>query len=556
MGLSMTVEDQCKKNPKYMLIGECPTWEDEREGKPFSGRLGGQLSKYLNMVNISREDCYVTFVADERPPKDNFDSLYDDKGRNTPSRQLTHYWEKLKKKIESVRPKVVIGLGAEALRAVTGFKGIEARRGSIYRVGGVPFIGTFHPGAIAGGGGTGHWYAPAFVHDLQRAKEVAEGKTKEFLPEVSIIETPKILEEYFNLGTSRELAFDIETTISGGEWIKCIGFAHEKGVAVVPFPQDALGDYFPLLGVVRDHLSGGKHLLIGQNAYNFDHPYIKSVWGFECDELYIDTMVLHHMLHPELPHNLALIGSFYTTIPYWKDSNEENLYRYCGYDVAATLMSGLDMREEAKANGSWGLYESYHRPLLRPLRVISMRGVRVDREYQKKLCEELEGEIGELQRTLDGIYSSYANTERLEVMLGRYERFQVGGRKSFKSWNPKKGKFTRKKVETAIRKVRELIEKGRSLNVRSTKDLAKFLYETLGLPKKTKEGRVTTDASALNQLYLKTSHPFLKTIVELRHLEGMQSRWGKLETDEDGLITTTYSFADTGRLRSGKFESK
>ena len=42
----------------------------------------------------------------------------------------------------------------------------------------------------------------------------------------------------------------------------------------------------------------------------------------------------------------------------------------------------------------------------------------------------------------------------------------------------------------------------------------------------------------------------------MREVENNLSKYGEMKVDEDGRVRTTYSFAETGRLRSGKFEAK
>jgi DNA polymerase-1 len=96
---------------------------------------------------------------------------------------------------------------------------------------------------------------------------------------------------------------------------------------------------------------------------------------------------------------------------------------------------------------------------------------------------------------------------------------------------------------------------GEQINLGSPKQLQVVLFDTLGMPKtkKTKTGW-TTDADALNDLYLKTEHPFLAAL--LRHRDASRLRVtveGLLKSvSDDGRIHTTYqqTIAATGRLSS------
>jgi len=96
---------------------------------------------------------------------------------------------------------------------------------------------------------------------------------------------------------------------------------------------------------------------------------------------------------------------------------------------------------------------------------------------------------------------------------------------------------------------------GKEINLGSPKQLQVVLFDELGMPKtkRTKTG-YTTDADALQGLYVKTEHPFLLHL--LRHREVARLRQtieGLLKTVQpDGRIHTTFNqmIAATGRLSS------
>ena len=64
---------------------------------------------------------------------------------------------------------------------------------------------------------------------------------------------------------------------------------------------------------------------------------------------------------------------------------------------------------------------------------------------------------------------------------------------------------------------------GKQINLGSPKQLQTVLFDELGMPKtrKTRTG-YTTDADALDSLYLKTGHPFLEHL--LRHRDQIRLR--------------------------------
>jgi DNA polymerase-1 len=96
---------------------------------------------------------------------------------------------------------------------------------------------------------------------------------------------------------------------------------------------------------------------------------------------------------------------------------------------------------------------------------------------------------------------------------------------------------------------------GKEINLGSPKQLQVVLFDELGMPKtkRTKTG-YTTDADALQQLYVKTGHPFLEHMLRHRDVSRLrQTVEGLLKTvADDGRIHTTFNqiIAATGRLSS------
>jgi DNA polymerase-1 len=96
---------------------------------------------------------------------------------------------------------------------------------------------------------------------------------------------------------------------------------------------------------------------------------------------------------------------------------------------------------------------------------------------------------------------------------------------------------------------------GKEINLGSPKQLQVVLFDELQMPKtkRTKTG-YTTDADALQQLYVKTEHPFLLHLLRHRDVSRLrQTIEGLLKTvSPDGRIRTTFNqlIAATGRLSS------
>lgn len=93
-------------NPKLMLIGEAPGFNEDMQGKPFVGRAGQLLDKIFASVGLSREkDVYICNTIKCRPPE-NRDPLPEEKAA------CRAY---LDRQIEILKPRIILLCGKVAL---------------------------------------------------------------------------------------------------------------------------------------------------------------------------------------------------------------------------------------------------------------------------------------------------------------------------------------------------------------------------------------------------------------------------------------------------------
>ena len=125
-------------NPKaeIMFIGEGPGHDEDLQGLPFVGRSGELLTKIIVAMGYAREEVYIANVVKCRPPE-NRTPLPDEVANCLPY---------LLSQIELVQPKVLVALGATAVRALLDVHlGITKMRGHWYTFRGIPIMPTFHP---------------------------------------------------------------------------------------------------------------------------------------------------------------------------------------------------------------------------------------------------------------------------------------------------------------------------------------------------------------------------------------------------------------------------
>ena len=107
------------ENPALMMIGEAPGGDEEKQGRPFVGKAGKNLSAFLEVVGLKREEIYISNVVKLRPTKE---SPKTGKAVNRPpsAEEIAFFLPYLLEEIKVISPKVVVTLGNVPLKAVTG----------------------------------------------------------------------------------------------------------------------------------------------------------------------------------------------------------------------------------------------------------------------------------------------------------------------------------------------------------------------------------------------------------------------------------------------------
>jgi uracil-DNA glycosylase len=119
-----------------MFIGEAPGADEDAQGEPFVGRAGQLLTKIIEAMGYTREDVYITNIIKCRPPQN----------RTPLPDEVTNCLPYVLRQIELIQPKVIVALGATALRALLDVQlGITKMRGHWYTFRDIPIMPTFHP---------------------------------------------------------------------------------------------------------------------------------------------------------------------------------------------------------------------------------------------------------------------------------------------------------------------------------------------------------------------------------------------------------------------------
>jgi DNA polymerase len=122
----------------WLIIGEAPGADEDRQGEPFVGRAGQLLTAMLEAIGYSREEVYITNILKCRPPGN----------RDPLPAEVACCHDYLERQIELVEPRLILVVGRIAAHNLLQTDlPIGRLRGRVHRYGkaGIPLVVTYHP---------------------------------------------------------------------------------------------------------------------------------------------------------------------------------------------------------------------------------------------------------------------------------------------------------------------------------------------------------------------------------------------------------------------------
>jgi uracil-DNA glycosylase family 4 len=470
-----------------MVVADYPSREELINKMSISGKVGNSVEYLLKQQGIQKFNTYCTHVV-----KIGRDEFYKKDKRRvmTALQSAMHeypFLDTLKNEIKAIAPNSIIALGEHSLNVLTGLKGIDNYRGSILPIS--PLLGlaakikvipTLHPRSM--------WQQmsmqPIVAFDYERA--VAKSRDNQPPKQDYLIWYAKTiagLNDYWNRACKGEfMVFDIETFRG---YITCIGFCTDGREAVsVPLWDYTTVAERALIWKLVDKMLSSEMPKINQNvAFDIHH---EERWGFTVKNVVGDTSILMRCVYPEFKTRLALMQSLYTEIPYHKDEAHEynptigkagQLYEYNAKDCVATWRSWKGLVTDAKEFKVWDFHQRtyWDNGLFHIYRKMDGRGIRVDFEKRNKLIDSYTARLNSHHQSVEALY-------------------------------------------------------GRSLNIRSPKQVIEFVYGYLECPKIWKRANddgvstLDTGKEALEELYVnkvknQATKRALREIIIVRKLE-------------------------------------
>ncbi len=132
---------------EILIIGESPGYNEDLQGKAFVGEAGKILDQLLSLINLKRNEIYITNILKCHPPKN-----------HNPNRQeIDSCIGYLHKQIDIIKPKIILTFGKYASKEIFNkfnleFSRISELHGKVFEVetdfGKIKIIPLYHPAVV------------------------------------------------------------------------------------------------------------------------------------------------------------------------------------------------------------------------------------------------------------------------------------------------------------------------------------------------------------------------------------------------------------------------
>ena len=126
------------RNARWLVVGEAPGAEEDKQGEPFVGRAGGLLDSMLRGIGLAREQVFIANVLKCRPPNN----------RDPAPAEVAQCLPYLERQIALLKPRIMLAVGRIAAQNLLATDTpIGKLRGHVHSFGaaGIPLVITYHP---------------------------------------------------------------------------------------------------------------------------------------------------------------------------------------------------------------------------------------------------------------------------------------------------------------------------------------------------------------------------------------------------------------------------
>jgi DNA polymerase len=123
---------------RWLVVGEAPGADEDRQGEPFVGRAGQLLNSMLRGIGLAREQVFIANVLKCRPPNN----------RDPERGEVEQCLPYLERQVALLQPQIMLAVGRIAAQNLLATDTpIGKLRGHVHRfaASGTPLVVTYHP---------------------------------------------------------------------------------------------------------------------------------------------------------------------------------------------------------------------------------------------------------------------------------------------------------------------------------------------------------------------------------------------------------------------------
>ena len=127
------------QDAEVMFVGEGPGENEDLQGEPFVGAAGKFLDEMLSIIDLGRENCYITNIVKCRPPRN----------RDPMQTEQDACIGFLRAQTKLIQPKIIVCLGRiSAMRLIRPDYRITREHGQWIQKAGVWITAVYHPSLL------------------------------------------------------------------------------------------------------------------------------------------------------------------------------------------------------------------------------------------------------------------------------------------------------------------------------------------------------------------------------------------------------------------------
>jgi DNA polymerase len=161
---------------KILMIGEGPGFHEDRLGRPFVGNAGSVLNKMLALINLKREDVFITNMVFYRPPNN----------RDPLPEELAAFEKYMDQIIDIIQPKIIVTLGRFSMGKFLPGEKISSVHGKEFKINWqgreIVVVPMYHPAAALRRGDV----MEQLKNDFMKLPEILEEAAKPELKQVEL----------------------------------------------------------------------------------------------------------------------------------------------------------------------------------------------------------------------------------------------------------------------------------------------------------------------------------------------------------------------------------